>query len=153
MAMKTLNLMGVFLCATVLAILLFPAARADQFDKLTYLTVHTPIEVPGAILQPGRHVMKLANLQVNRRAVMILNEDQDEVLTTFLAIPSYRLMPPDESEITLYEVPAGHPAPVKTWFYPGSTTGFEFVYPKERARVIAALSGESVPMGGEKVGN
>lgn len=151
--MKTLRLMGIALCAAVLAILLFPAAQADQFNKLTYLTVHRPIEVPGAILPEGRYVMKLANLQVHRRAVMVLNEDEDKVLTTFLTIPSYRLRPPDETVLTFYEVPAGHPSPVKMWFYPADNSGFEFIYPKERARVIAALSGERVPMGGEKVGN
>jgi len=42
------------------------------------------------------------------------------------------------------EAPAGTPPPIKTWWYPGSRTGYEFLYPKEEARRLAKAATQPV---------
>jgi hypothetical protein len=42
------------------------------------------------------------------------------------------------------ETPAGAPEAVKAWFYPGETTGYEFVYPHDQALKIAKATHSSV---------
>ena len=38
----------------------------------------------------------------------------------------------DDAELRFLETPAGQPAAVKTWWYPGNTIGREFIYPNRR---------------------
>ena len=44
-------------------------ANADQWNKKTYVTLSQSIEVPGAILPPGKYVFKLLDSQSNRHIV------------------------------------------------------------------------------------
>ena len=57
------------------------------------------------------------------------NADQTHVYATLLTVPEY-LLEPVESVITLEERAQGAPEAVQSWFYPGDTTGEEFVYTK-----------------------
>ena len=36
------------------------------------------------------------------------------------------------------------PPAVKTWWYPGDKAGYEFIYPKEQARLLAKGTGQPV---------
>jgi hypothetical protein len=129
-----------------LASLLIPgAAMADQWNKKTYITVGEPIQVPGKVLQPGRYVMKLMESPSNRHIVQIYNEREDQLQTTVLAIPNYRLQPTGKTEFQWWETPAGQPRAMRAWFYPGDNFGQEFAYPKSEAVAIAAATNESVP--------
>jgi hypothetical protein len=117
-------------------------ANADEWNKKTYITITQSIEVPGAILPPGRYVFKLLDSQSNRHIVQILNERENHVYATDLAVPRQRMDPADRTILTFYEVPGGGPEPVRTWFYPGDVIGQEFVYPKQRmAEIRAAMNG------------
>jgi hypothetical protein len=129
-----------------LASLLIPgAAMADQWNKKTYITVGEPVQVPGKVLQPGRYVMKLMDSPSNRHIVQIFNEREDQLQTTVLAIPNYRLQPTGKTEFQWWETPAGQPRAMRAWFYPGDNFGQEFAYPKSEAVAIAAATNESVP--------
>jgi len=108
------------------------AANADQWDKRTVITVNEPIEVPGAVLPAGTYILKLVDSPSDRHIVQVMNEREDHVFATVLAIPNYRLEPRGKTVLTFYEVPAGQPQPVRAWFYPGDNYGQEFVYGKER---------------------
>ena len=113
-------------------------ASASTFNKKTYLTVNETIEVPGAILPPGEYVIKLVDSQATRHIVQFLNETEDEVLSTVIAIPNRRLEPTGDTEFAWYETPAGQPAAMRAWFYPGDNFGQEFAYPDDRAAELAA---------------
>ena len=54
-------------------------ADADQWNKKTYVTISQSIEVPGAILPPGKYVFKLLDSQSNRHIVQILNARENHV--------------------------------------------------------------------------
>ncbi len=124
---------------------LTPSARADEWDKRTVLTVGEPIQVPGAVLQPGKYVMKLMDSQSDRHIVQIFNEDQSHLITTILAIPNYRLQPTGETRFQWWETPAGQPRAMRAWFYPGDNFGQEFAYPKNMSVQIASTNQQSVP--------
>jgi len=128
-----------------LALALVPGAMADQWNKKTYITVNEPVQVPGKVLQPGRYVMKLLESQSNRHIVQIFNEREDQLQTTVLAIPNYRLQPTGKTEFQWWETPAGQPRAMRAWFYPGDNFGQEFAYPKSEAVAIAASTSQQVP--------
>jgi len=120
------------------------AAHADQWDKMIKITVNETIEVPGAVLPAGTYVLKLVDSPSDRNIVQVMNERQDHVFATVLAIPNYRLQPSGKTVLTFYEVPIGQPQPVRAWFYPGDNYGQEFVYPK--ARNIAEATPPPAPV-------
>jgi hypothetical protein len=116
-------------------------ANADEWNKKTYITVAQSIEVPGAVLPPGRYVFKLLDSPSNRHIVQVLNDRENHVYTTTLTIPKQRMEPADKTVLTFYEVPGGAPEPVRAWFYPGDLIGQEFIYPKARmAQILAAMN-------------
>jgi len=116
-------------------------ANADEWNKKTYITISQSIEVPGAILPPGRYVFKLLDSQSNRHIVQVMNDRENHVYCTNLAIPKERMEPADKTILTFYEMPGGGPEPVRAWFYPGDLIGQEFVYPKHRmTEILAAMN-------------
>ncbi len=109
-----------------------PSVRADTWDKKTTVSFSQAVEVPGAVLQPGKYVMKLVDLAAERHVVQFMNERQNHVFAAAMAIPTYRDRVTDYTAIAFYEAPAGQPEAIKTWFYPGDNYGQEFLYPKGR---------------------
>jgi len=132
-------------CLGLASLMMMPNALADQWNKKTILTVNEPIQVPGKVLQPGKYVMKLLDSPSNRHIVQIFNDREDQLQTTVLAIPNYRLQPTGKTEFQWWEVPAGQPKALRAWFYPGDNFGQEFAYPKNEAVQIATVTHESVP--------
>jgi len=132
-------------CLGLASFALAPSAVADQWNKKTIITVGEPIRVPGKVLQPGKYVMKLMDSPSNRHIVQIFNEREDQLQTTVLAIPNYRLQPTGETEFQWWETPAGQPKALRAWFYPGDNFGQEFAYPKTEAVSIAATTNTNVP--------
>lgn len=120
-------------------------ASAQVWHKKTQITVRERIEAPGVVLEPGKYVLKLVDSDSNRHIVRIMNERENQVFTTVIAIPNYRLKVTGDTEFAWYERPAGEPPALRAWFYPGDNFGQEFVYPKRQAEPIAAAINEPVP--------
>ncbi len=133
--------------ATVLAgaMLLASFCAADTWNKKTILTVNEPVMVGGTVLQPGKYVLKLVDSLSDRHIVRVTNERENEVLTTILAIPNYRLRPTGDTAFSWWETPAGNPRALRAWFYPGDNFGQELVYPKGLAARIASTTQLPVP--------
>jgi LPXTG-motif cell wall-anchored protein len=128
--------------AVVLSLMAFavaPAARADEWNKRTILTVHEAIQVPDHVLPPGKYVIKLLDSPSNRHIVQIFNGDERHLITTILAIPDYRMEPSGRTVLTFWEMPPGQPKALRAWFYPGDSYGQEFVYPKGVVKQVAAV--------------
>ncbi len=134
-----------FASVGLLGVALAPAALAGEWDKLTYLTVNEPIQVPNKVLPPGKYAMKLMDSPGDRHIVQIFNADQTHLETTILAIPNWRLQPTGKTVFTFWETPPGQPKALRAWFYPGDNFGQEFAYPKSAATQIAAVSRQPVP--------
>jgi outer membrane biosynthesis protein TonB len=130
---------ALFSCLVILAAAgLFTAARADQWDKKTIMTISETIQVPNKVLDPGTYVFKLVDSQSDRHIVRIFNQDESHLVTTILAIPNYRLQPSGKTEFAFWETPAGQPRALRAWFYPGDNFGQEFAYSATMSSQISA---------------
>ena len=120
------------LCTVLLFILsgamLAPGARADQWDKKTIVTFGESVRIPGQVLPAGTYVFKLADTISDRHIVQIWNADEDQVLATIMTIPNTRFETPERSIFEFDERPSDSPPALKVWFYPGNSTGEQFVY-------------------------
>lgn len=131
-------------CAAALVACITPRSDADQWDKLTYLTFSGAVQVPGATLAPGTYTFKLLDVTGNRHIVQILNKQTNKPIALLMTIPDERLEPSNKSVVMFAERPSGSPPAVKAWFYPGSTSGDEFVYPRTQAVRIAKSTHQRV---------
>jgi len=105
--------------------------EAYTFDELTYFTFSTPVEIPGKSLPAGTYVFKLLDSYTECcEIVQILSPDQKKVYATILAMPEYRRQPTDNPVIEFAERSANSPEAIQAWFYPLTTYGHRFVYPK-----------------------
>jgi hypothetical protein len=128
-----------------LASLVAIGARADETDRLTYITFSGPVQLPGITLAAGTYTFKLADLAGNRHVVQVFSkEDSPKLITTLMTIPNQRLDPVKDTYIMFQERPAGSPQAMKAWFYPGRSIGEEFIYPKQQAIEIARANNAPV---------
>lgn len=131
-------------CAAAITACLAPSARADEWNKKTYLTFSGPVQIPGATLPAGTYLFKLADPDLSRHVVMVASKDGTKVYGMFLTIPTDRLEPPSENVVMFAETPAGAPQAIQAWWYPGDQTGDEFVYPKNQAMRLARANHRTV---------
>jgi hypothetical protein len=89
---------------------------ADQWNKKTIMTANETIEMPSCCtpdhivtLQPGTYVMVLVDSLSDRHIVRVFDKTETHVITTILAIPTYRLQVTDKTVFQYWEVPAGQP--------------------------------------------
>jgi len=114
------------------------------WNKKSTLSTDQQVEFPGLVLEPGVYVVVLREGGDKRSTVEIYNQTETQVLATIVAVPDHRLRPDDSSEFTFHEIKSSGPRPVQSWFYTGDLVGYEFVYPKTRAKEIAKESGAYV---------
>ncbi len=132
------------LAAAAAALLLLSVpARADTAWRAT-LVIGEPTEIPGAVLQPGRYLVKVLDTQETRKVVQFLNADESSVVATAMAIPTYRVAPAEQNEFVYFQRAEGQPQALKSWIYPGNNYGVEFVYPKAEAVQLAQARHQEV---------
>ncbi len=141
-SITTLAITGIALIGTSFV----PKAHADEWNKMTVVTVNEPIIAGNKVLDPGTYVWKLMDSQSDRHIVQIFDKNQDHLETTILAIPDYRMQPQGKTQFAFWETPAGVPKAVKEWFYPGDNFGQEFPYPKKLVAQLASAAPVPVPM-------
>jgi hypothetical protein len=140
--MRPLRTLG---CILAVATLVTVGARADENDRLTYLTFSGPVQLPGVTLAAGTYTFKLADLSGSKHVVHVMTkEDSPKLITTLMTIPNERLDPVKDTYIMFQERPAGMPQAMKAWFYPGRSIGEEFIYPKQQAVEIARANNTAV---------
>ena len=126
--MRIVRAIQISVCAAVLCATFVMATRADTWNKKTIVTFSDSVEVPGQVLPAGTYVFKLANSASDRHIVQIWNEDENQILATIFAVPSYRLDAPDRTIFEFDERPSDSPMALHSWFYPGDSIRQEFVY-------------------------
>src|SRR5512134_445750 len=129
----------VFLACSValLACVMETPSTAQTLDKRTLFTCSGPVSMPGVTLPAGKYLFRLANPDSGRNVVQVLNADGTKPYGMFFAMRAERFEPASTPEVRFMETAAGMPAAIKTWWYPGERSGYEFVYPKEQARRLA----------------
>ncbi len=137
-----------FLIGLIIASALFfeVAAHADEYDLTTKLTFSQPVQIPGKVLPAGTYLFKLANTN-DRHIVQVFNSDGIVLYATLMAIPTERREPTGDSVVTFAEQGDGQPEALVKWFYPGETTGNEFVYSKQVEKQLAQDKQQTVEVG------
>jgi len=119
------------LLAAALILLMAPTPMgASTYDKLTYLTFSGTVQIPGVILVPGTYGFRLTNPETTRNVLQVISHDGSTVFAMFHTTPDSRLSATEESMVTFRETPAGVPPAVRSLFYGGELSGYEFVYPR-----------------------
>jgi hypothetical protein len=134
-----------FLLAVVIVL---PVAHADQGDQATRVTFSQPVQIPGRVLPAGTYVFVLPDEANDHFQVRIFNADRSMLVATLFTISTERSKPTDNTVFGFAGRGSAQPEAIVTWFYPGETTGHEFVYPKQMqqelasAKVVNAVAGK-----------
>src|SRR5688572_10864462 len=121
------------------------SAQGGPLDSRTEFTFNQPVELPGVTLPPGTYIFRFVDATTGRKVMQVQAKDaSDKTYGMFLTISAERPKPSDDAELRFLETPAGAPAAVKTWWYPGNTIGREFIYPKSQARRLAQATNTTV---------
>ena len=143
--MKIIKSLLCLVALSLLAVMLLPSARADEWNKKTVVTFSQAVEVPGRVLPAGTYTFQLLDFDSDRHIVQIFNADGSQIIATILAINDYRLQPTGKTVMSFNERPGDSPEALRAWFYPGDNFGQEFVYPKIRALQLAQATNIVVP--------
>lgn len=143
--MKTRFIIGTSLAALLLTAAISPTAQASLGDHRTIFTISAPVELPGRVLAAGSYVFKTMGDEGN--TVQIINRSSNQVVATLFTIREEAAKVPTQPMLTLAETKGNTPEAIHTWFYPGDSTGWEFVYPhaKRPGRVLAKVLYGEIP--------
>jgi hypothetical protein len=130
--------------AMVASVSVRPAAAQGPLDDRTEFTFNSPVELPGVTLPPGTYVFHFVDASNQKKVMQVAEKSSNKNFGLFMTINAIRPKASDDAELRFLETPAGKPAAVKTWWYPGNTIGREFVYPKSQARRLAAATNTNV---------
>jgi len=96
----------------------------------TTVTFSQPVEIPGLVLPAGTYVFE--QVEGFPHVVRILSADETHVYATLETVPEQSPNPVAKTIFNFEERTAGAPEAIQSWFYPGSSTGEEFLYLKSR---------------------
>ena len=124
-------------------------AGAQTRNQDTFFTFSQAVELPKTTLPAGTYFFQLMDSSSNRHIVKVMSQDKKELHATLLAIPYYSNdRPSDDPQVRFMETPAQAGAAqtnaIKIWFYPGNTTGHEFIWPRAKAVQLAKATGQTV---------
>ena len=132
--MRTLKLMIAIAAATLCVSV---PTHADENDKLTYLTFSKPVQLPSVTLPAGRYRFQLADTEESRRVIKVQSEDGKRQLAMLLTMPNQLRDQPKDPVVLFKETAQGQPDAIRSFNYPGERIGYEFIYPKDQALIIA----------------
>ena len=115
-----------------------PAAHADQSNQETRVTFSQPVQIPGRVLPAGTYVFVLPNEINDHSQVRIFNADRTMLIAMLLTVDAERSKPADNTVFGFAERGSAQPEAIVTWFYPGETSGHEFIYPKQVEKELAS---------------
>jgi len=128
--------------ASILFVLAFltvlPAAHADQGNQETRVTFSQPVQIPGRVLPAGTYVFVLPEELYDHFQVRIFNADRSMLLATLDTVSAERTTATSNTVFRFAERGSAQPEAIVTWFYPGQTTGHEFLYPKQVEKELAS---------------
>jgi hypothetical protein len=125
------------------------AGAQGPANQDTFFTFSQAVELPKTTLPAGTYFFQLMDSQSNRHIVKVMSQDRKQLFATLMAIPYYSNdRPSDEPQVRFLETPAANGVAatnaIKIWFYPGNSTGHEFIWPRAKAIQLAKATGQSV---------
>lgn len=108
--------------------LMQPSAKADELNRQIKFTFSGPVEIPGQVLSAGTYAFQRADM-MDPNVIEVFNGAGTHLYGIFLTTPDLRGKLSDKPVLKFEERAAHSPEAIKAWFYPGSYTGWEFMYP------------------------
>lgn len=135
-----------FMIAFVVAFVLFfeVSAHADMSDQATQITFSQPVQIPGQVLPAGTYWFLLANTSEQQDMVQIYNSDRSKLYATLETATIESQEATGHTVVKLAEQESSKPDALVAWFYPGETTGHEFLYPKDQEKQLSQDSQQTV---------
>jgi len=135
-----------FMIAFVVAFVLFfeVSAHADMSDQATQITFSQPVQIPGQVLPAGTNWFLLANISEQQDVVQIYNSDRSKLYATLETATIESQEATGHTVVKLAEQESSKPDALVAWFYPGETTGHEFLYPKDQEKQLSQDSQQTV---------
>jgi hypothetical protein len=148
--MKRVSIAASFITMLFLlaVLIVLPVAHADQSNHETIVTFSQPVQIPGRVLPAGTYVFVLPDEANDHFQVRVFNADRTSLIATLLTVSAERPRPADHTVFGLAERGSSQPEAIVTWFYPGETTGHEFLYPKPiqqelaSAKIVTVVAGK-----------
>ncbi|MGB2643779.1 MAG: hypothetical protein WBG02_20305 [Candidatus Acidiferrum sp.] len=129
--MRIIKAVLLSVCVVMLCAVLSAPTNAGTWNKKTFVTFADSVEIPGQILPAGTYVFKLMDSAADRGIVQIWTGDETQLLATLITVRDSRWESPNKTIIEFDERPGDSPMAVRSWFYPGDKTGWDFIYPYE----------------------
>ena len=137
---KTFVTLGAFLAFLVL----LPSARAAEYDQATKLTFNRQVQIPGRVLPAGTYWFVLDDNLGSRNIVEVFNSDRSELYARVITNNVETLTAANETTITFAEREQMEPETILSWFYPGRTSGHQFVYSHAEEQKLAQATQHTV---------
>jgi hypothetical protein len=82
-------------------------------------------------------LFRIVNSSTSADTVQVLSADGKTPYAMLSTIPDERPDPSGDPEVRFMETRKGQPSAIRAWWYSGETGGYEFIYPKRQARLLA----------------
>ena len=130
----------------VIALGLFLAlvANASESNQKTTITFSAPVQIPGQVLPAGTYIFQQSETDSNPSIIQIFNAETNRGVAVLQTLPAERGSAVGETTVTLADTGSGNPAYLVNWFYPGSLTGYRFVYSKQQENEISQAAPQIV---------
>jgi hypothetical protein len=128
-------------------LILLPPARADQANQATRVTFNQAVQIPGRVLPAGTYWFILPEDVNEHYQVRIFNADRTMLYATVFTSDAQRAQATGHGAFTFAERVSSQAPALVTWFYPGNTTGHEFLYPKQVEKELAKDKRDTVVAG------
>jgi hypothetical protein len=116
-----------------------PSARAGEYDQTTKLTFSQSVQIPGRVLPAGTYWFELANTPSSRNIVNIYNSDRSTIYATIITINAESLTAYEKTTFNFADREPMQPKTLVSWFYPGESTGHQFVYSPTEEHELAQV--------------
>ena len=127
--MKYIRIFAIAGLVVLLSVAFTQNAGAGVLDgNRTVVTFSQPVEIPGVVLPAGTYVFE--QVEGFQHVVRIFSADETHVYATLETLPEQLPNPVAKTTFRFEERTAGVPEAIESWFYPGSSSGEEFLYLK-----------------------
>jgi len=126
---------------------ILPVAHADESNQAIKGTFNQPVQIPGHVLPAGTYWFVLPNNADDHFLVRVFNSDETMLIATVITVDALRSHPTGNPAFTFAGRGSEQPQAIVNWFYPGDTTGHEFLYPKQLEKELANEKHDTVVAG------
>jgi hypothetical protein len=151
---------------TLGAAIAIPGIRAGDEDQMTKFNFNfaKPVQIPGQVLEPGSYWFMIKDAQdaqndAEKNIIAIYNADKTKHVADVPARPAqrkdtgYGSLPTknmDGVELQIAPGTGNRPATLIKWFYPGTYTGHQFVYPEREQKALDEGTKQTVVLKAQK---